>query len=64
MILFVIKRISWSGRQTDRQLGKFITAGERIWLAEYSSDFAGFGVPGLKATVTYLRGEALSEMTL
>ena len=41
---------------TDRQIGKFASAGERTWLAEYGYDFASAGVPGLKATVTYLSG--------
>jgi hypothetical protein len=42
---------------TDRQIGKFLSAGERTWLAEYAYDFASAGVPGLKATVTYLSGD-------
>jgi hypothetical protein len=41
---------------TDRQIGKFASAGERTWLAEYAYDFASAGIPGLKATVTYLSG--------
>lgn len=42
---------------TDRQIGKFLSAGERTWLAEYGYDFAKLGVPGLKATLTYLKGD-------
>src|SRR5690606_6848805 len=42
---------------TDRQIGKFLSAGERTWLAEYAYDFAKVGVPGLKASVTYLSGD-------
>ncbi|MGE8496739.1 MAG: OprD family porin [Pseudomonas sp.] len=42
---------------TDRQIGKFLSAGERTWLAEYGYDFASAGIPGLKATVTYLSGD-------
>lgn len=42
---------------TDRQIGKFLSAGERTWLAEYAYDFASAGIPGLKATVTYLSGD-------
>ena len=42
---------------TDRQIGKFLSAGERTWLAEYGYDFTKVGVPGLKATVTYLSGD-------
>lgn len=41
---------------TDRQIGKFLSAGERTWLAEYGYDFGKVGVPGLKALVTYLSG--------
>jgi hypothetical protein len=42
---------------TDRQIGKFLNAGERTWLAEYGYDFASAGIPGLKATVAYLSGD-------
>ena len=42
---------------TDRQIGKFASAGERTWLAEYGYDFGTVGVPGLKAIVTYLKGD-------
>src|SRR5690606_10497712 len=42
---------------TDRQIGKFLSAGERTWLAEYGYDFAQVGVPGLKASITYLSGD-------
>ncbi len=41
---------------TDSQIGKFQRAGERTWLARYGYDFAAAGVPGLKATASYLRG--------
>ncbi|MDH4607366.1 OprD family porin, partial [Pseudomonas sp. BN102] len=41
---------------TDRQIGKFLSAGERTWVAEYGFDFAKLGVPGLKAQATYLKG--------
>ncbi|KRW60841.1 OprD family porin [Pseudomonas sp. TTU2014-080ASC] len=41
---------------TDRQLHNFTRAGERTRFAEYSYDFAGAGVPGLKASVAYLKG--------
>ncbi|HWV09938.1 OprD family porin [Pseudomonas sp. GD03944] len=44
---------------TDRQIGKFLSAGERTWLAEYGYDFASAGVPGLKATITYLSGDSI-----
>ena len=42
---------------TDRQIGKFLSAGERTWLAEYGYDFAQVGLPGLKASITYLSGD-------
>lgn len=42
---------------TDRQIGKFLSAGERTWLAEYAYDFSKVGVPGLKAVATYLSGD-------
>ena len=46
---------------TDRQIGKFLSAGERTWLAEYAYDFSKVGVPGLKATVTYLSGDNIDS---
>jgi hypothetical protein len=42
---------------TDRQIGKFLSAGERTFLAEYGYDFGQVGVPGLKASVAYLKGD-------
>jgi len=48
---------------TDRQIGKFLRAGERTWLAEYAYDFAKIGAPGLKATITYLKGENIDSAT-
>jgi hypothetical protein len=44
---------------TDRQIGKFASAGERTWVAEYGYDLVKVGVPGLKATATYLKGTTL-----
>lgn len=46
---------------TDRQIGKFASAGERTWLAEYGYDFGTVGVPGLKAVVTYLKGDNIDS---
>ncbi|MFV3090838.1 OprD family outer membrane porin, partial [Pseudomonas sp. GW6] len=40
---------------------KFASAGERTWLAEYGYDFTKAGVPGLKATVTYLSGDNIDS---
>ncbi|PZP20919.1 OprD family outer membrane porin, partial [Pseudomonas kuykendallii] len=47
---------------TDRQIGKFLSAGERTWLAEYSYDFAKLGAPGLKAFITYLSGDDIDAL--
>ena len=46
---------------TDRQINNFARAGERTWLAEYGYDFANAGIPGLKATVTYLSGDNIKN---
>ncbi|MBB2496608.1 OprD family porin [Aquipseudomonas ullengensis] len=46
---------------TDRQIGKFLSAGERTWLAEYGYDFTQVGAPGLKAVVTYLSGDNIDS---
>jgi hypothetical protein len=48
---------------TDRQIGKFLRAGERTWLTEYAYDFAKIGAPGLKATITYLKGDNIDSVT-
>ncbi|WP_276487753.1 OprD family porin [Ectopseudomonas mendocina] len=48
---------------TDRQIGKFASAGERTWLAGYGYDFGKLGVPGLKASVTYLSGDHIDNAT-
>lgn len=47
---------------TDRQIGKFASAGERTWLAEYGYDFASAGIPGLKATASYLSGSNINAI--
>lgn len=46
---------------TDRQITNFARAGQRTWLAEYGYDFASAGIPGLKATVTYLSGDKIKN---
>lgn len=48
---------------TDSQIGKFQRAGQRTWLARYGYDFAQAGVPGLKTTLTYLRGTDVDAAT-
>jgi len=42
---------------TDKMLLSFTRAGERTGFAQYGYDFAALGVPGLKASVMYLKGE-------
>ncbi|MGE8504119.1 MAG: OprD family porin [Pseudomonas sp.] len=41
---------------TDRLAHNFTRAGERTTFGQYSYDFASLGVPGLKASVAYLKG--------
>lgn len=42
---------------TDRLIQTFTRAGERTSFGQYAFDFAGLGVPGLKASVIYLSGD-------
>ncbi|WP_312407727.1 OprD family porin [Pseudomonas rhodesiae] len=42
---------------TDRLIQTFTRAGERTAFGQYAFDFAGLGVPGLKASVMYLSGD-------
>ncbi|MGC3892894.1 OprD family porin [Pseudomonas urmiensis] len=42
---------------TDSMINSFAKAGENTTFGQYSYDFARLGVPGLKASVAYLRGE-------
>lgn len=41
---------------TDRLVNSFTRAGERTAFGQYSYDFANLGVPGLKASIAYLKG--------
>ena len=41
---------------TDVQIGKFLHAGERTWVARYGYDFAQAGLPGLTFAAIYLKG--------
>ena len=41
---------------SDSMINQFAKAGENTTFGQYSYDFAGLGVPGLKASVAYLRG--------
>ncbi|MFR0715646.1 OprD family porin [Enterobacterales bacterium BD_CKDN230030183-1A_HGKHYDSX7] len=42
---------------TDSMINQFAKAGENTTFGQYSYDFAGLGVPGLKASISYLRGD-------
>lgn len=42
---------------TDSMINQFARAGENTTFGQYSYDFARLGVPGLKASVSYLRGD-------
>lgn len=42
---------------TDRLIQTFTRAGERTAFGQYAYDFAGLGLPGLKASVMYLSGD-------
>ena len=42
---------------TDSMINQFAKAGENTTFGQYSYDFARLGVPGLKASVSYLKGE-------
>ncbi|WP_296266734.1 OprD family outer membrane porin [Pseudomonas sp. UBA6562] len=42
---------------TDSMINQFAKAGENTTFGQYAYDFAGLGVPGLKASVSYLKGE-------
>ena len=42
---------------TDSMINAFTRAGENTTFGQYSYDFAKLGVPGLKASVAYLRGD-------
>lgn len=46
---------------TDSQIGKFLSANERTWVGMYSYDFKEIGVPGLTASVKYLKGSQLHK---
>jgi hypothetical protein len=45
---------------TDRSLNTFQHAGERTVFATYGYDFAAVGVPGLKVSADYLKGDHIS----
>ncbi|WP_434579032.1 OprD family outer membrane porin [Pseudomonas sp. Z5-35] len=48
---------------TDSMINGFVRAGENTTFGQYSYDFTGLGVPGLKAAVAYLHGENIKSAT-
>ena len=42
---------------TDSMINSFARAGENTTFGQYSYDFAGLGVPGLKTSISYLHGD-------
>lgn len=48
---------------TDRSLNTFQHAGERTLIGTYSYDFAAAGVPGLKLSADYLKGQHIQTAT-
>jgi hypothetical protein len=48
---------------TDSMINAFVRAGENTTFGQYSYDFTGLGVPGLKAAVAYLHGENIKSRT-
>jgi hypothetical protein len=48
---------------TDAMINGFVRAGENTSFGQYSYDFAAAGVPGLKASVAYLKGENIKSAT-
>jgi hypothetical protein len=41
---------------TNAQSLKFVNAGEQATVGNYTYDFTGLGIPGLKSSVTYIHG--------
>ncbi|WP_297834747.1 OprD family outer membrane porin [Pseudomonas sp.] len=48
---------------TDSVVNSFIRAGEKTKFAQYAYDFSRIGVPGLKASITYLHGDDIRDIT-
>ncbi|MGL6246699.1 OprD family porin [Pseudomonas sp.] len=48
---------------TDAMVNGFVRAGENTTFGQYTYDFASLGVPGLKASAAYLRGENIKTPT-
>jgi hypothetical protein len=49
---------------TDSMINGFVRAGENTTFGKYTYDFAGLGVPGLKASIAYLSGDNIKDKTL
>jgi hypothetical protein len=47
---------------TDAMIGNFARAGEQTNFGQYSYNFAKLGLPGLKASVSYLKGEGIKDI--
>ncbi|MEX0163971.1 OprD family porin [Pseudomonas brassicacearum] len=48
---------------TDSMINAFVRAGENTTFGQYSYDFTALGVPGLKASVAYLRGDDVKTVS-
>ena len=48
---------------TDSMINGFVRAGENTTFGQYSYDFAGLGVPGLKTAISYLHGDNIKSAT-
>ncbi|MHC8307912.1 OprD family porin [Pseudomonas sp. PB3P13] len=49
---------------TDAMINGFVRAGENTTFGQYTYDFAALGVPGLKASAAYLRGDDIKSRTV
>lgn len=47
----------------DSQVNKFLSAGERTWLAKYNYDFAEVGLDGLAFSAAYMSGDKVKGST-
>ena len=48
---------------TDSMINQFARAGENTTFGQYSYDFARLGVPGLKTSISYLRGDDIRNQS-
>ncbi|PYB78861.1 outer membrane porin, OprD family [Pseudomonas sp. LB-090624] len=48
---------------TDSMINAFVRAGENTTFGQYAYDFAALGVPGLKASITYLHANGIKDAT-